>query len=354
MKSNFLTIKTPKVANSNNILETNKDLQDTKSCKLQLNEFIPHEYTGFTRQYDTEFLKKDIEKRGQLMPALLWFDKRHDEWVIVDGVHRQIVCNELNIKLKTTKLAKTVKEDEIPGIILALMLRNKTAGKTIAAIETVVYLEMVKNKRGALKDVIDEYQILTKVSIASAKTIFKLRIDWFETLRLGNKVEYAEGKYTDSLRLVSDTAKSNLKKSKAGAVMSNNEELTGKSKELRLMFNSMEAFAKQQGYISGENDFMWVMNKYLKSYKMDNEITEPETYESKFENDLNEYIEVKGETDLRFSLELGHDIKLSVDGESCYATGYSAGEAYPIIYFLPLDFYKRYKLAKTLAEQRRE
>jgi len=156
-----------------------------------VNNYKRHRFAGMTRQYDISWLVKSIEREGQLVPALLWYDGT--EWVICDGFHRSAACNKLGLGLIVTKLPIDTPEYTLPKKILDIQLNNKMAGKIQSRCEAVVYLEMVEDfpsdQKMSQKELCNTYSALTATDITRLKKIKGLKVEWFNTLRMGDKVD---------------------------------------------------------------------------------------------------------------------------------------------------------------------
>jgi hypothetical protein len=178
-------------------------------------EYKRHELTKATIQYDVSDLKKSIEANGQLQPALLWFDDKLGEWVLVDGWHRYLACTQLGIELVTAKLDHGVEEKKIPELILEIQILNKMCSGLQAACAAVVYLDMVAEY--ASKDKMSQRELAakygSKVSLTNLKRLVYIKKEnpeWFSALSRGEKVDIEKDgeKYlTDSPKVIEEHLK---------------------------------------------------------------------------------------------------------------------------------------------------
>ena len=226
-----------------------------------------HRFTESTRQYDTRWLEDDINRNGQLVPALLWYDG--NDWVIVDGVHRMRACKKLGIELKVEKL-QDIPEKKLPEIILSIQLNNKVAGKIQSACEAVIYLDMVKDypakDRYSAAKLITKYDKLQLNNINRLKRIKKERNDWFETLRRGDKVTISDGIQTDSpARLVQE-----LNKIDSLLEVVGDEDSTDNSKEFAMACSIVDNMINTLKSMYGEEITEEVLS--IKSKEVSNEL----------------------------------------------------------------------------------
>ena len=160
------------------------------------NQIKIHKEASVMEEYDITELKASIAKHGQLQPVILWFDKRTNDWYLVDGRHRLKACDALGKEVKTMKLSKKTKEEDLPNVILTQQLVKRGLDKVIANCEEVLYLERVKR---TVKNLVDEFSILTEQNIKFLKTIKEVRPLWFAKLR-NNESIFVDGKNTRSLQ----------------------------------------------------------------------------------------------------------------------------------------------------------
>ena len=113
-----------------------EDVNTPEGNKLKI-----HPLAGETVSYDTMELKQSILRHEQFNPILLWFDKKTEEWVVVDGRHRLKACNQLGRAVITKKLKRSVKKKDLPHVILSQQLLVKGLDKHVASCEAVIYLE---------------------------------------------------------------------------------------------------------------------------------------------------------------------------------------------------------------------
>ncbi len=179
-----------------------------------------------------------INEQTQLVPILLWYNKKTKEWELVDGRHRVEACNILRIKVKTFKLDKKITEDDLPMAILSIQLGNKIIDTTIASCEAVRYIERFET-RGLQAELIRKFGAkLKSTAIKQLKNIRRIEPLWFETLRLGNTVEYEKGKRTNSLSMLTKIC---LEKEKALLGLENKDVKIG-DKEIAIAFKKMTPY----------------------------------------------------------------------------------------------------------------
>ena len=187
----------------------NKNIRTRTECKLNtvekpINTFPVHKEANVFNLYtieDMDGLVASIKKYGLLQPALLWWDKNKKEWILVDGRHRMEACNRLKIKLDVYKLKKSIKEEDLPEVVLSTQLLKRGLDKIVANCEVVTYLEKGRNTIEAL---ISEYRILDKNMIRNLRVIKRVNPLWFSTLRNGNHVKLSDGTFTRALRALAE------------------------------------------------------------------------------------------------------------------------------------------------------
>ncbi len=201
-----------------------------------------------------------IREQTQLVPILLWFNPKTKEWELVDGRHRTEVCNILRIKVKTFKLEKSITENDLPMAILSIQLGNKIIDTTIANCEVVRYVERF-DTRGLQTELMKKFGAkLNKSSIAHLKNIRRIEPMWFETLRLGQFVEYEKNKLSKSLSML---AKLCLTKEKA-LLGSENKNTEVGDEEIAIAFKKMTPHIDALLSVAGTDESnMYAIKKLL-------------------------------------------------------------------------------------------
>ncbi len=201
-----------------------------------------------------------IREQTQLVPILLWFNPKTKGWELVDGRHRTEACNILRIKVKTFKLDKSITEDDLPMAILSIQLGNKIIDTTIANCEAVRYIERFKT-RGLQTELIKMFGAKLKgTSIKHLKNIRRIEPIWFETLRLGQFVEYGKNKLSKSLSMLAELC---LTKEKALLGLENKNTEIG-DEEIAIAFKKMTPHIDALLHAAGTNESnMYAIRKLL-------------------------------------------------------------------------------------------
>jgi hypothetical protein len=167
-----------------------------------MTEYKIHISAEALEEYDITELKNSIEAKGQLVPILVWNGQ------IVDGRHRYRACMELGLEVEVRNLPKETKEEDLPRVVLDAQLLRRGNDITFASCEVVLYLERSDEQ---IKEVVERYPDVNKDAVMNLKKIKEVRPVWFQILRQKKKVEWEQGKYSDSLRKLADICKEELK-----------------------------------------------------------------------------------------------------------------------------------------------
>jgi len=155
-------------------------------------------------------LLSDIKSEGQLEPVLLWTHPKTKEEFIVDGNHRQQVMNIIGKKLKVTNLPRSVKEEDLPFKVLGKQFNGRGGDRLYCCCEAVDAIEVLTSagvKTTAVSLVKRYPALLNKTTMSYLKTIKKLRLPWFVSLKHGIKVDTGQGFKSNSPKALAKICK---------------------------------------------------------------------------------------------------------------------------------------------------
>jgi ParB/Sulfiredoxin domain len=143
-------------------------------------------------------LTKSIQEEGQLEPILLWKTPKKEEWVVIDGNHRQQACNILGIKVRVDKLPIATDEKELPYKVLSKQFLGRGSDKTYCCCEALDAIIELKNAgmKSSASSMVKRYPTcLNAKTMSYLNTIKRIRSLWFQRLKAGLKVQPEGWKY---------------------------------------------------------------------------------------------------------------------------------------------------------------